>query len=112
MKLDTLIPPGDPVTRWRWLVAIAVTLLILNGLSGRGLIGIGTYAYANDVVVQGEKIDRILALQIAASLRQLNEELCRANGNKSILEQTIEKYQQEYREITRERYPLPSCEHR
>ncbi len=110
--LQNLIPPDDPVkeNRWRWFVAIAVVLLILNGFNGRGLVfTAGSYAYASDVVKVESKVDRMLALSIASTLRGLRADECRANGNKGIIREVMESYQQEYEDLKGSRYPLLSC---
>jgi len=111
--LDKIIPPDDPtkVTRWRWFIAIAVAALVLNGVAGRtGILGVGAYAYASDVKEQGQKIDRLLVLQVASSLRDLKKSQCVANGNKDFLDKLIEEYQQQHIELTTARYPLTPCE--
>jgi hypothetical protein len=116
--LEKIVPPGDPFATWRFWIAMFVVMLSLNGLSGRGSIwGLGQYAYASDVQEQGrkidqqgKKIDRILTLQIASTLRSLRQDECRSNGNRSVIQSTIEDYQQQMLSITGNRYPLPSCE--
>ena len=72
--LDKIIPPDNPekVTKWRWFIAIAVALTLFNGIAGRvGIAGVGAYASANQVKEQGHKLDKLLALQITAILRNL-----------------------------------------
>lgn len=113
--LDKIIPPDDPkkVTNWRWFLTIAVALMLLDSIAGRagiGFLGVSSYASASELEDQGEKIDKMLALQVATILRDLNREKCRANGNRRTIELTIEDYQQEYVEVTGRRYPLPPCE--
>lgn len=111
--LTRLIPPDDPnkVNQWRWFTAIALTLLIFNGAIGRGLMfGVGSYAYASDVADNGKKIDRILVLNYAREIRNLRADECRANGNKSAIRSAMEQFQQEYSELTGNRYPLLSCQ--
>ena len=110
--IKELLPPGSPVTRWRWLIAIAVTALVVNGLAGRGALG-SDFAFASqkEQQQQGEKIDRILKLQIAATLRDLRKQECTANGNKTLILATIEDYQEDYKELNGGvRYPLPPCD--
>lgn len=112
--LDKLIPPDDPksVTRWRWVVAIGLGVLLVNGAAGRGMIPLLNGAYASEAALtdQTKKIDKLLKLQIATTLRDLRKEECRANGNKHIIQDTIEEYQQQYIEVAHTRYPLPKCE--
>lgn len=111
--LEKIIPPDDPnkVTNWRWFIVIAVGALILNGMSGRGfLFDMGAYASESALVSQGSKIDRLLTLQIATTLRDLKQEECRANGSKAVIQEAIEGYQQQYIEIAGARYPLTRCE--
>ena len=111
MLIDKLIPPNDAgVANWRWMIAIAVVLLLVNGAMGRGFMGIGAYASEHAMVEQGVKIDRLLILQIAQTLRDLKKEECRSNGNKYVILRTIEEYQQQYIEISGSRYPLSQCE--
>ena len=108
--LDKITPPGDAITKWRWFIAIAVVLLLVNVAMGRGLLGIGAYASEGALQTQGTKIDRLLKLQIAATIRELKKEECRSNGNKTLLQDTIEDYQQQYIDVAGKRYPLPRCE--
>ena len=111
--LDKLIPPDDPrkVTNWRWFVAIAVALIAVNSIAGRiGMFGFGAYASAAELQEQSKKIDRLLTISLAQTIRDLRKEECRADGNKRTLQNTIEEYQEQYREITGQRYPLPPCE--
>ncbi len=111
--VEKLIPPNDPdkVTNWRWFIVIAVGALILNGMSGRGFVyGVGAYASETEVQSLSDKIDHGLVLQLATTLRDLKKEECRSNGNKAVLQGTIEDYQQQYIEIAGKRYPLPNCE--
>jgi len=110
--LDRIIPPDDPkkVTNWRWVMVIALGLVVLNGMSGRGLTyGVGAYASEASVQSLSDKMDRSFVLQLAATLRDLRKEECRANGNKQLLQQHIEEAQQDYIEITNKRYPLTPC---
>ena len=112
MLFDKIIPPDDPakVTRWRWFIFIAVALLLFNASMGRGFMGIGAYASEHALVSQGVKIDKLLMLQLAQTLRDLKQEECRENGNKTILQRTIEDYQLEYVSVAGKRYPLSNCE--
>ena len=110
--MTKLLPPDDPkkLTQWRWIVAMSLLLLLFNGAIGRGLMfAAGSYAYASDVATNGQKIDRILALNIASTLRGLREDECRANGNKALIRSTMEDYQQDYEALKGKRYPLISC---
>lgn len=107
---EKIIPPDDPgkLATWRGFVAVFILVLIADALSGRGwILPFGEYAYAEEMAEQAEKIDRILAMQIASALRDLRVEQCRSNER--IIADTIEDYQQEFREVTGERYPLPPC---
>ena len=108
--LDKLVPPNDPekVTTWRWLIVIVVTMLCLNGFAGRGILydGMGAYASETALTKQGEKIDRVLVLQTASTLRDLKREECVANGSKAAIQAAIEEIQQDYIKLTGTRYPL------
>ena len=109
--LERLIPPDEPhkVTRWRWGVFIALGLLLINSAAGRGIIPGFAYASEHQVEKQGEKLDKLLALQIASIIRDLRKEECAANGSKSVIQRTIDEYQAQYIEITGRRYPIPQC---
>ena len=74
------------------------------------VFGYTSFARASEVKLVEAKVDRVLELQMAATLRSLQTEYCNANGNKLIIASTIDGYQREYRELTGERYPLPKCE--
>ena len=111
--LQNLIPPDDPrkLNKWRWFIAVALVVLIFDGLSGRGLIlPAGSYAYASDVAQNAKKIDRILVLNYAREIRNLRIDECKANGNKSAIRSAMEQFQQEYKELTGDRYPILSCQ--
>lgn len=58
-----------------------------------------------------KKIDKVLQLAIAESLRNLRIQLCEAEDHeaKRTLQKTIDDLQTEYRTITGERYPLQAC---
>jgi len=59
-----------------------------------------------------KKIDKVLQLAIAESLRNLQNQLCSAEHHESerTLQKTIDELQAEYRSITGERYPLQACD--
>ncbi len=60
----------------------------------------------------GERMQkRILAAQISSQLRDLNRLRCSTKDTtvRSRMEQDIEQAEQEYRQLTGERYPLPAC---
>jgi hypothetical protein len=84
-------------------------VLVIIGMLSIG-IGYARFATASEVKLVEAKIDRVLQIQIASTLRSLQMEYCRANGNKQTIADTIEDYEREYRELTGERYPLPKCE--
>lgn len=71
--------------------------------------GFGNYARASEVQAVESKIDWVLEIQLAATLREMQNEYCRANGNKAAIQDIIEDYQRQYRELTGRRYPLPAC---
>ena len=73
-------------------------------------VGAASYATAAEVKVVEKKVDRVLELQLSATLRGLQLQWCVANGNKAIIASTIDTYQREYRLLTGTRYPLPKCE--
>lgn len=112
--LEKIIPPDEPekIYRWRWAVFIALGLLLINAAAGRGLFPI-LPAYASEKALQEQstKIDRLLKLQIASTLRDLRRQECTANGNRALIQRAIEDYQEDYKEINGGiRYPLPPCE--
>jgi hypothetical protein len=63
------------------------------------------------VVDNTGKIDKVLMLQIAESLRNLQNQKCATDDHEAqrVLDQTIDDLQAEYRSITGERYPLQGC---
>lgn len=112
--IDRVVPPDDPnkVAGWRWVIAVCVLALLANGIMGRGLTLGGFGAYASETTVQSlsEKIDKGLMLQLATTMRDLKKEECVSNGNKAMLQNIIEDYQQQYIDMAHVRYPLPPCE--
>lgn len=85
------------------------TMLAVVGLILASSWGYGNYARAGEVAAVESKIDRVLEIQLAATLRQMQDEYCRANGSKAAIQDIIEDYQRQYRELTGRRYPLPAC---
>lgn len=87
-----------------------LTLILV--LAGWVAIAFGAMSYATAAEVKAveKKVDRVLELTLSSTLRSLQFEWCKANGNKLILASTIDDYQREYRGLTGERYPLPQCE--
>ena len=83
--------------------------LVIAGMVAVGFL-FANYATASEVKMVEAKVDRVLQLQMAATIRSLQFEWCNANGNKIIIASTIDDYQREYRELTGERYPLPKCD--
>ena len=112
LDIKELLPPGDPMTRWRFVMVGILIALLLNSAAGRGVFGgVLQYASAAETRQNSVKIDRILKLQIAQTLRDLREQECRANGNIRLIQDTIEDYQEEYKNLNQgKRYPLPSCD--
>jgi len=86
------------------------TLLIVLGLVGYAFFTSTNHASASELEKQSSKLDKLLTLNVAATIRDLRKEQCDANGNAGLLDDTIESYQQQYIEITGKRYPLPPCE--
>lgn len=86
-----------------------VTMLTVIVLVFSAWWGYSNFAKASEVQAVNSKIDRVLEIQIAATLRDLQAEYCRANGNKTVILNTIEEYERQYRDLTGKRYPLPPC---
>jgi len=111
--LNRIIPPNSPerVTQWRWFVFIALSIALINGAAGRGLFPLfDAYASESALSAQTDKIDKLLKMNIAATLRELRKEECSSNGNLRTIQNTIEEYQQQYIDLTNQRYPLPKCD--
>jgi hypothetical protein len=87
-----------------------ITLVLVLLALGSALFGWANYARASEVKLVEAKVDRVLELQMAATLRSLQTEYCRANGNKAVIAALIDDHQSEYRKITGQRYPLIKCE--
>jgi len=84
-------------------------ILVLAGWAAI-ITGATTFASASEVKIVETKVDRVLELTLSGTLRSLQFEWCKANGNKMILVSTIDDYQREYRSLTGDRYPLPKCD--
>ncbi len=104
--LTFIVPPSNEkgVNPWRWAIAVCVALLLLNGVSGRGILGgVGGYAAAADVSI-------ILELQYAETIRNLHMQICNIKpARNATLENTLEDYQRRYADLTGRRYPLQRC---
>lgn len=66
-----------------------------------------------DLASQGEikkQVDRLVVLQLGATLRELRGAWCRAdNATRKHLQGSIDNYQQEYYVVTGHRYDSPDC---
>lgn len=94
------------------------TMLVVIGLLAYAFFSNATYATEQDVKqlvakidTNNSRIERVLTLQIAESLRTLQKQLCAANTGleTDALQRTIETLQSDYISLTRSRYPLQSC---
>lgn len=85
------------------------TMVAIVSLCALSWVGFTTFASAEEVAKVENKIDRVLEIQLAERIRDLQKEYCRANGNKSAIQRTIDDYQKEYRELAGERYPIQRC---
>ncbi len=105
--LKYIVPPqaSAQVTPWRWVIVVAVLLLLTNAGAGRGFLGgYGGYAAQQDVQI-------ILELQYAATIVDLYEQICSMRpGRNQAIETALEDYQRRYASITGRRYPLRACE--
>lgn len=130
-----VLPPMDGVTRWRVIVSISIMLLCGHVAWSCGWIpGVAGLAQADEI---GPKIDEklrpieaklsALTTQTSAlselvkqSLKsQYSEEIRKAitarcntedPEERRRINETIERYQQDYVKVAGERYPMPSCE--
>ncbi len=103
--LKHIVPPSGStgVLPWRWAIFVAVCLLLVNGVAGRGFMGgYGAYAAQSDVQV-------ILELQYAETIRNLHRQICATPQRNPTLENTLEDYQRRYADLAGRRYPLPPC---
>lgn len=107
--LKLLLPPKHDasdrhVHSWRWVIVVAVVLLLANAAGGRGYLPfVPAYANAADVKV-------ILELQLAEEIRNIHSQICQQPpANRRALQNVLEDYQRRYRELTGNRYPLPAC---
>lgn len=95
------------------------TLLTVLCLVGFSVYAYSTHASATEIgelsrkVAQNtDKIDKVLILQLAESLRNLQRQRCAEDEADHLrtLEATIDELQAEYRRIVGERYPLQRCD--
>lgn len=122
--LAELFPPDVPrIVRWRLVVAGVMTFMVFHILWACGLLpGVSGFAQADDVYTKFEKIQekledadkvqkKILQSQLAAQLRDLHKIRCASTDEHVTmrLDRDIDEAQQEYREVSGERYPLPPC---
>ena len=101
------------------LKTMPFTLLTVLALVGFAVYAFENHADAQDIHVLAEKvdknsksIDRVLILQIAESLRNLQIQRCELDDveGKRTLSHTIEALQDDYRLLTGSRYPLRDCD--
>jgi hypothetical protein len=81
-----------------WLVNTSATASDLQSLAGR-------------VDAYGAKIDRVLSLQIAETIRTTHNQYCKENDHsvRSDLQRTIDTLQADYAAITTSFYPVVRC---
>lgn len=100
------------------LKAMPYTMIIVLSLIGFAVFAHSTHASAEDirdlaaqVAANTGKADKILKLQLAESLRTLQEQRCNTEerDTRRTLTQTIEELQEDYKEIDGARYPLKPC---
>lgn len=94
------------------------TLIVVLALLAFAVYANSTHADSGQIKELSErvgdntkKIDKVLMLQIAESLRNLQNQKCVTTDHEArrVLSQTIDDLQAEYRRITGERYPLQDC---
>lgn len=131
-----LFPPDVPrLVRWRLMVSFVCALMLGHLMLACGFVpGFDGFAMADEVddkidqamapvraqlgqitsqiAAQDDTITAIRLDQIAARLRELQQQRCAATDHDVIeaIDFDIESRQREYRALAGERYPLPPCE--
>jgi hypothetical protein len=103
------------VTELKTMPFTLLTVLSLMGFAGYAA---ANHADAGEIKQLSEKIDKntqtinqVLTLQIAESLRNLQQQRCSIDDTNAqrTLSNTIEDLQSNYRRLTGSRYPLREC---
>ena len=101
------------------LKTMPYTMIVVLSLLGFAVYADRNHANAGDirdlaaqVADNTLKADKILKLQLAESLRTLQEQRCNSEerDTRRALTQTIEDLQEDYKELSGTRYPLKPCD--
>lgn len=110
-----LIPPGDPIGKWRIIIAAAVAISMIHIGLAKGLIpGFDGYAHSAEVTANAGKLQGITVLLLEQSIASARRAQCqaRANGNIDALrlaQANLRRYLALYDEETGRQYPLLDC---
>lgn len=113
--VNSILPPDDDpvaVRRWRSVIGLIVLALCVNAA-----IGWQIYATQSDInrlsteiEMIGSRVNRGTELQLIQLTRSLYDQQCRAESqrDREVLQRMIDRYEQEYRVLTRSQMPSPA----
>ena len=93
------------------LKELPFTMIAVLSLIAFAVFANNTHANAGEVKHLTEQVSKVLTLQMAESLRNLQVQLCSTENHEArrTLSRTIDDLQTEYRRLTGARYPLTAC---
>lgn len=89
-----------------------ITMVVVFLLVGSAGLAQTQFARASDLKKLQTQVERVLILQLAESIRSLQIQVCLTpdGQTKRVLRRTLDDVQQDYTELTGERYPVQPCQ--
>ena len=113
--LKALIPPGDPVGKWRMVMAAAVAFSLIHIILAKGLVpGFDGYALSAEASANASALQSITVILLEQSISNARRAQClaRASGNiqaRGLAEDNLRRYLARYDMETGREYPLLDC---
>lgn len=113
--LKLIIPPGDPLGKWRMIMAAAVAISMVHIVLAKGLVpGFDGYALSAEASANASQLQSITEILLEQSIASARREQCRAlaSGNgqaRQLAEANLRRYLARYDKETGRQYPLLDC---
>lgn len=113
-----LMPPGDPVTTWRWAVVGAlITIGIVGSLHAADVLlehDLTKYATADQMAAIAEQSSRFEQRYVKNQIRELSIQYCQALRDndarlKSVYGEDLDDMLLDFKKLTGNAYPLRPC---
>ncbi len=113
--LKALIPPGDPLGKWRMIMAAAVAFSMIHIVLAKGLVpGFDGYALSAEASANASALQSITVILLEQSIASARRAQCQASasGNiqaRGLAEDNLRRYLAQYNQETGRQYPLLDC---